>query len=57
MPAAGAGRARRSSFPLGLVPGIDQYGQVPDVLVAEKRDLATTRRILHPRSGTPAVPD
>jgi IS6 family transposase len=26
------------------VPAIDQYGQVIDVMVAEKRDLAATRR-------------
>jgi transposase, IS6 family len=31
--------------PQGLsVPAIDQYGQVIDVMVAEKRDLAATRR-------------
>ena len=31
-----------------LYRAIDQFGQVIDVLVAEKRDPAATRRFLHP---------
>ena len=35
---------RQSGRTLGLYRAIDQFGQVIDILVAEKRDLAVTRR-------------
>jgi Tetratricopeptide repeat len=42
------------SVPAGPPAAIDQYGQVIDVLVAEQRDLAATRRFL-PASWTSAL--
>ena len=40
-----------------LYRAIDQFGQVMDVLVAEKRDMAATRRFFTPRTRARPVPD